>query len=193
MICHKIKDLDEYYAHKKMADGHLGKCKECTKMHSKQRIERLRNDPKWVESERKRGREKFKRLYRGDSAWKPLKKYDGISYKKKYPEKYKAIIKSQRIYCPIGYHKHHWSYLPENAKDVIILSKDAHYFFHVHHIYDQERMGYRNRKGVLTTKQEQIDFLKNNGFESSFPDLSQIPTVSEQKKLNQELNKKMRS
>lgn len=29
--CHTEKSLDEYYAHKEMADGHLNKCKDCTK------------------------------------------------------------------------------------------------------------------------------------------------------------------
>lgn len=30
-ICHKIKPLDEFYTHKAMPDGHINKCKECTK------------------------------------------------------------------------------------------------------------------------------------------------------------------
>jgi hypothetical protein len=29
--CGKEKSTNEFYAHKAMSDGHLGKCKECTK------------------------------------------------------------------------------------------------------------------------------------------------------------------
>lgn len=30
--CSRVKSLCDFYGHKKMADGHLGKCKECTKV-----------------------------------------------------------------------------------------------------------------------------------------------------------------
>lgn len=34
--CRATKPLDAFYAHPDMADGHLGKCKECTKRDNKQ-------------------------------------------------------------------------------------------------------------------------------------------------------------
>ena len=52
--CNIEKYIDEFYAHKKMADGYLGKCKECTKKdsleHRNKNIERIRA------YDRKRGR-----------------------------------------------------------------------------------------------------------------------------------------
>lgn len=33
--CLAVKPLDDYYAHPQMADGHLNKCKECTKRDAK--------------------------------------------------------------------------------------------------------------------------------------------------------------
>lgn len=44
--CGKPKDIDAFYRHKKMADGHLGKCKECTKRdvttHRDENLEKIR-------------------------------------------------------------------------------------------------------------------------------------------------------
>ena len=44
--CGNEKDLNEFYKHKKMVDGHLGKCKECTKKdvleHRLKNVERIR-------------------------------------------------------------------------------------------------------------------------------------------------------
>lgn len=36
-ICHKVKPLNEFYSHKGMSDGHLNKCKECTKSYMRSR------------------------------------------------------------------------------------------------------------------------------------------------------------
>lgn len=45
--CEKTRPLSAFYKHKRMADGHLGKCKECTKFdtnkHRWENIERYRS------------------------------------------------------------------------------------------------------------------------------------------------------
>ena len=58
-ICHKEKRLEEFYRHPRMADGHLGKCKDCTKAYIKLREETLkRTDLDWHEKELERHRKK---------------------------------------------------------------------------------------------------------------------------------------
>lgn len=54
--CNVSKSLDEFYPHPRMADGHLNKCKECTKKDTATRVGRLLNDPAWVLAERERHR-----------------------------------------------------------------------------------------------------------------------------------------
>ena len=90
--CLIVKPLSEFYKHKKTSDGHLGKCKECTKNDTKNNYNRKSiDDPKFIEQERKRHRQKYHRLnYR--EKHKPTyesKFLTMLSYKEKYPEKYK--------------------------------------------------------------------------------------------------------
>jgi len=60
--CKRHLPLDEYYKHTQMGDGHLNKCKDCTKSDSEKRRKIKEQDPKWVLSERKRHREKSERF-----------------------------------------------------------------------------------------------------------------------------------
>src|SRR5690606_40780954 len=62
LICGEEKEISEYNNLPKMADGHLNKCKQCTKDGVKKRYYQLSNNPEWVESERSRHKEKYHRL-----------------------------------------------------------------------------------------------------------------------------------
>lgn len=56
--CQAVKTLSEYYRHDGMADGHLNKCKSCTKERARDR--RLENPEATRIKERDRGRERLK-------------------------------------------------------------------------------------------------------------------------------------
>jgi len=158
--CGLEKDLSEYYKHPNMGDGHLGKCKDCTKKDSDKRERKLRNNPDWVEKEKSRAREKYHRLYTG-GVHKPSseKKIQAMRrYREKFPEKYAAKSYMGNRIKPLinGNQLHHWSYNKEHCIDVIELSVREHNKSHRYMIYDQERMMYRriDNNELLDTKEK---------------------------------------
>lgn len=161
--CSKTLPLDSFYKHPQMGDGHLNKCKSCTKLDTTKRVENLSSNPKWVESERTRHRKKYYRLgykQKHKPTSEKKKKYMDNWYNK-FPEKLRARIAASKMKPNIkGNHLHHWSYNDEHFKDTIEISKANHYKAHRFLIYDQERMMYRTIDGVLLdTKQSHMEYI----------------------------------
>lgn len=157
--CGTEKPITDFYKHSQMHDGHLNKCKECTKKDVKVLYKSNILDPGYIEMERKRGRLKFHRLYKG------MSKHNYKSNEKyllKYPEKNLAKLSSAKLKRPFeNAEKHHWSYNKMHYKDVIWITKKEHMKIHRFIVYDQERMMYRRFDSLelLDTKEKHVSFI----------------------------------
>jgi hypothetical protein len=163
--CGNEKELTQYYKHKAMADGHLGKCKECTKKDSKLRETELRKDVLFVESEKKRSREKYHRLNYKEKH-KPTKENKRLimeRYNNKYPEKKNARSAMKGLKAQTkGNHLHHWSYKEEHFKDVIEVTEKLHNVIHREMTYCKDKKLYISKLNgeLLDTKDKHIAFIR---------------------------------
>lgn len=74
--CGIEKELHEYYKHPRMGDGHLNKCKQCTKRDSQKTYEKIISTPELAikERERQRIKEANRRLFGKVKTYKYSKK-----------------------------------------------------------------------------------------------------------------------
>jgi hypothetical protein len=147
-----------------MGDGHLNKCKDCTKKDVAERAYGLNEDPVFVEKEKARNREKYHRLeYKNFHKPTPeMKKLAMSSYKEKFPEKEAAKNLSQHIPCAKGNQRHHWCYSFQFARDIIELSVADHAFLHRHIVYDQDYFMYRryDTNELLESKEMNVAYFE---------------------------------
>lgn len=162
--CNTEKPLSEFYKHKQMGDGHLNKCKDCTKKDVSEALNYKMKDPEFREAERARHRGKYYRLgYKDLHKPSPEAKKKAMDrYKLKYPEKVKAKYYSQHIKKSDPSNElHHWSYNEQHYKDVIELSRKDHNTIHRFLKYDKPTKMYRTRSGdLLNTREKHEDFIE---------------------------------
>lgn len=149
-VCGIEKPLSEFYKHPRMADGYLNKCKECTKSYVHGRYKRLSNNDAWMEKERERGREKYKRL---GYTYRDFKNVREIC-----PDNYNLHrTLRNRGYSIEGKELHHWNY--NFPKSIIILSKRAHKRLHKYiQVNYTDKLIYSQSGEVLDTKDKTLEY-----------------------------------
>jgi hypothetical protein len=142
--CNIEKVVFDYYKHSGMADGHLNKCKQCCKSESNKRYSVLYQNEEFVNSERKRAREKYKRLgyY--------LKHQQSFEAK---PWKNTSIYKGlhKKMKCEKGYELHHWNYNDKYLEDVIVLPISIHRKIHKKMNLDLDKKIFKYNNEYLDT------------------------------------------
>ena len=130
-VCKIEKELSEFYRHKKMADGYLGKCRACHRAAISANIERRKQDPMWLVKERERCRIKIAAA-RASGRYKdsPNSRAARIAWSKRNRHKRNAQLKARRAIprtvaticqrcgkVPKLLHRHH----PDYSKPLEIL------------------------------------------------------------------------
>ena len=130
--CGDSKPISEYYKHKQTADGHLGKCKLCTRKDARDRLAINKQNPEWVVKEAVRVREKQAAL-----AETPIGR---IKLNARNAARFTASLEET---------KHHWSYKPEHHKDIIGMTLKDHRKIHRYIKFDEFHLQFRTQSGVL--------------------------------------------
>lgn len=142
--CGEVKTLGEYYKHKSMLDGHLNKCKECTKKDAhKHRVENIekvreydRNRPN--KKERAKQSSEYNKTEKGKEVRrKAIKKYQEDKIKYYAKNVLNAAVRDGKIFKPSNCsscgiecnpHGHHDDY--SKPLDVRWLCVKCHTDFH---------------------------------------------------------------
>ncbi len=159
--CNIDQPLSEYYKHKQMGDGHLNKCKTCTKGDSKKQSEINTSTPEGLEKERARHRYKYHRL-----GYKDLQKEWDKNKPWKATVTYKGLRKKYYKDLPREFELHHWNYNNDFLKDVFILDIKDHKNLHNSLFLDLEKRIFYLEDGTeLDTKEKHFEYINKLGIE----------------------------
>jgi hypothetical protein len=166
-VCFKCKEeklLINFYKHSQMADGHINKCIKCTRKYVKERSDKIFKDPKNLEKERLRSREKYHRLNYKEKSKKWLK---NSPWKK--TQIYKNL--SRNFKTEKGKELHHWNYNDSYLEDVVIMERREHRQLHQLIILDTEKRIFKVKETgeYLSNKLDHCLFITESGFKFENP------------------------
>ncbi|MGN0929857.1 MAG: hypothetical protein ACI4N3_04415 [Alphaproteobacteria bacterium] len=149
-ICFKCKrelPITNFYRHPQMYDGHLNKCKDCTKKDVSSNYFRNIENEDYIEKERQRGREKYHRLYSS------LKKKSSHNENKNT----RRFLRTKGINCS-GMEIHHWDYNLKN--DIFLLSPRNHKKIHSLLLFDKESKKFIYKNEIIETKEKHYKIIR---------------------------------
>lgn len=152
-ICFKCRRellISDFYKHPQMADGHLNKCKECAKADVHDNYLKNLDNPGYVEKERERGRDKYRRLYKGI-------KHDH-SHGGSSARNARAYIERRVGNLPEDVELHHWNY--NFPFKVFQLSRRHHARLHKLIVFDEESQCFSYKGKLILTKEEHEALIK---------------------------------
>ena len=122
--CGRDLPLSDFYALPRMADGHLNKCKECTKKDVRNYYARKSESEVFMNKQRKRGRDKYRRLGYVKNRSRTMPLTDVGSARNVSRDLRNIGIDLAGREC------HHWNY--NYPKSIFLLSRKAHKMLHKH-------------------------------------------------------------
>ena len=161
-----------------MADGHLNKCKECAKTDVHNKYQENVQDPSYVEKERARGRNKYKRLYGNFNPElfdvrpreRNFNEYQGSKAK---DARRAVLVRQPWLNLPKETQVHHWSY--KEPYQVFIVSKKIHYAIHhlTRYVKESECFVDLQTGEMLDTLDKYKSWLSRHAFFCGFKDVAE--------------------
>lgn len=145
--CGRELPLSSFYKHSRMGDGHLNKCKDCTRKDVSENTAKKTSNPEWRRKERERGREKYRRLgYKANKMRHPETR--GVT---RYFQ-----LKGVHLF---GCEFHHWNY--NFLNDVIAIPISLHRRLHNLLKFDEETKCFYHNGRLLETKEDHINLIRS--------------------------------